>query len=174
MIPEGWITLATVLKPRGNKGEVVVDLHTPDIERLQEVRQVSCFDSAASSPQALAVEEVWMHQDKAIVKLVGVDSINDALALRGKDLCIPEADRRQPGAGEVIFDDLIGCRVFDTADTLLGSVREVFEEGSQVWLQLDYKDALVPWVPAFFPVQDLPNKRLVADLPEGLLEVNQQ
>lgn len=173
MIPEGWLTLATVLKPRGNKGELLVDLLTPDIERLREVQTLTSFESASAAPRQFTVEVVWMHQDKAVVKLAGVDSISAADTLRGLDLCIPMSVRRRPNLGEVFFSDLIGCQLFDGQNLLLGSVTDVYEEGSQVWLQLDTNDALIPWVPAFFPVQDILNKRLVADLPEGLLEVNQ-
>jgi ribosomal 30S subunit maturation factor RimM len=72
------------------------------------------------------------------------------------------------------LSDLIGCQIFDKKDSLLGTVEDIFEEGAQVWLQLDTNNALVPYVPAFFPSMDLPNKRLVSDLPEGLLEVNSQ
>lgn len=172
MVPEGWLTLATVLKPRGNKGELLVNLLTPDIERLREVQHVTCFETAAK-PAALEVEDVWMHQEKAVVKFVGIDSIDAADTLRGLDLCIPMSARRRPKQGEVFLSDLIGCQLFDSKDVLLGSVADVYEEGAQVWLQLDRKDALIPWVTAFFPVIDIPKKRLVADLPEGLLEVNQ-
>lgn len=173
MVPEGWLTLATVLKPRGNKGELLVDLLTPDIERLREVQTLTSFESASAPPRQFTVEDVWMHQEKAVVKLVGVDSISAADTLRGLDLCIPMSARRQPKPGEVFLSDLIGCRIFDSQDLLLGAVTDVYEEGAQVWLQLDTNDALIPWVPVFFPTQDIPNKRLVADFPEGLLEVNQ-
>jgi len=173
MIPEAWLSLATVIKPRGNKGEVLVNLLTPDIERLREVQHVSCFTSASTPPKIFEVEDVWMHQDKAVVKFVGIDSINDANSLRGLDLCIPLAARRQPKEGEVFLSDLIGCKMFDKQESLLGTVKDVFEEGAQVWLQLDTNETLIPYVTDFFPLMDLPNKRLVADLPEGLLEVNQ-
>jgi 16S rRNA processing protein RimM len=173
MVPEGWLTLATVMKPRGNKGELLVNLLTPDIERLLEVQHVSTFETQADKPRVLEVEEAWMHQQKAVVKFVGIDSIDAANTLRGLDLCIPLSARRKPEEGEVFFSDLIGCQVFDKKDFLLGTVLDVYEEGSQVWLQLDTNDALIPYVQAFFPVMDLPNKRLVSDFPEGLLEVNQ-
>jgi 16S rRNA processing protein RimM len=173
MIPEGWLTLATILRPRGNKGEVIVDLHTPDIARLREVPALSVF-SSADLPRQLNVENVWMHQDKAVVKFVGIDSIDAAGTLKGLDLCIPMSARRAPRPGEVFFSDLIGCQMFDKQDSLLGRVLDVYEEGEQVWLQLDTNDSLVPWVRDWFPVIDIPNKRLVSDLPEGLLEVNQQ
>jgi 16S rRNA processing protein RimM len=173
MVPEGWLTLATVVKPRGNKGEVLVNLHTPDIERLREVHTISVFESKAAKPKELDVEDVWMHQDKAVVKFDGIDSISDADTLRGLDLCIPLSARRRPKEGEVFLSDLIGCRLFDKSEFLLGTVVDVYEEGAQVWLQLDTNEALIPWVPDFFPVQDIPNQRLVCDLPEGLLEVNQ-
>lgn len=173
MIPEGWLTLATVQKPRGNKGEVLVELLTDDIERLLEVQSVSCFADSAQAPRIFEVQEAWMHQDKAVVKLSGIDSIDQANAVRGFDLCIPLSSRRMPEVGEVFLSDLIGCQIFDKADTLLGTVEDVFEEGALAWLSVGKDGALIPWVAAFFPVKDIPNKRLTAELPQGLLEVNQ-
>lgn len=174
MVPEGWLTLATVMKPRGNKGEVLVNLLTEDIERLLEVHSVSCFVESALPPRVFEVEEAWMHQDKAVVKLSGVDSIDQANAVRGFDLCIPLSARRQPQDGEVFLSDLIGCQIFDKSDNLLGTVVDVFEEGALSWLSVGPEGALIPWVTAFFPIKDIPNKRLIAELPEGLLQVNQQ
>ena len=173
MVPEGWLTLATVLKPRGNKGEVLVNLLTDDIERLLEVASVTCFEDKAIAPHVFEVEEAWMHQDKAVVKLAGVDSIDGANTLRGFDLCIPLSARRQPEQGEVFLSDLIGCQIFDRSDNLLGTVEDVYEEGALSWLSIGPGDTLIPWVPQFFPVKDIPNKKLIAELPEGLLQVNQ-
>jgi 16S rRNA processing protein RimM len=173
MVPEGWLTLATVLKPRGNKGEVIVDLLTSSIDRLREVPGVSVFAAPGLTPREFTIDNAWLHQDKAVVKLSGLDSISEAETLSGADLCIPLSQRRAPRPGEVFFSDLIGCRIFDKANLLLGSVRDILELGDLVWLVLDPGDVLIPWVPAFFPVQDFAQKRLVADLPEGLLEVNQ-
>jgi 16S rRNA processing protein RimM len=176
MAPEGWIRLGTVRRARGNRGEVIVELHTVAVERFLEASPVTVF-GPGQEPREIAVEQAWQHGDKSVLKLAGIDSIEAAEALRGVALCIRQEKRRAPQPGEVFFEDLIGCRIYNPAGELLGEVRDVYEEGAQVWLAVDRQDgreaALVPWVPAWFREQDWQNKRLTGELPEGLLELDQ-
>jgi 16S rRNA processing protein RimM len=176
MTPEGWLALGTVAKPRGNKGEVIVNLLTNSVGRFLEVKSVSVF-SAPAVGRDLSVEAAWDHQGKAILKFAGVDSISDAEALKGMELLIPLARRRTPAADEVFFSDLIGCEIFDAEGRRLAVVQDVYEAGEQVWLAAVLpsgdEEVLVPWTRAYFSLIDTAGRKLVASFPEGLLEANQ-
>ncbi len=171
MVPEGWASLGLVQRTRGNKGEVVVELLTQSPDRFRELSGVSWHGSLGEA-RPLEIEDVWQHQNATILKFKGVDSISDAEALRGGDLCIPLSQRRPLAAGEVFLDDLVGMMLVDEQGQVIAPVRSWYEEGDQVWLELAPHGDLVPYVREFFLHIDSVAKRITTRLPEGLLEVN--
>ena len=76
--------------------------------------------------------------ERPLIRLEGSASREDAAALRGEVLLVPEADAPL-GAGEYRFADLVGCSVPG-----LGTVREVLSGPSCDVLDVD--GTLVPFV----------------------------
>lgn len=169
MVPEGWVTLGTVLSTRGNKGEVVVELMTTGPRRFLEVGRLHWF--AEGKPERLLeVIHAWSHQGRTILQFAGVSTISEAETLRGGDVCIPLAQRRSLAPCEIFLSDWIGLDLVDEAGAKLGQVSNWFEEGDQTWLEIQPGSQLVPYVRDFFLNVDIEAKRITARLPEGLLE----
>jgi 16S rRNA processing protein RimM len=126
--------------------------------------------------KALRVEDVWEHQGRLVVKLFGVDSISEAERLRGFDLCIPR-DRRLPAPeGSYHLSDLIGCRMDEAASgKVVGVVEGWMETGGPVILEVKSpagEELMVPFARSIVREVDLESRRIRADLPEGLLDLN--
>lgn len=169
MVPEGWVTLGSVLSTRGNKGEVVIDLLTSGPQRFLEVKKLHWF--AEGKPEReLEVVNAWNHQGRTVLQFAGVSTINEAESLRGGDLCLPLSQRRALAAGEIFLSDWIGLDLVDEAGRVLGRVSNWYEEGEQSWLEVQPGSQLVPYVKEFFLNVDSAAKRITARLPEGLLE----
>jgi len=169
VVPEGWVALGTVLSTRGNKGEVIVDLLTTGPQRFLDVGRMHWF--AEGKPEReLEVVHAWAHQGRTVLQFAGVSSISEAETLRGGDLCIPLAQRRSLAPGEIFVSDWIGMELLDEAGRTLGRVSNWFEEGEQAWLEIQPGSQLVPYVKEFFLSVDSDAKRIIARLPEGLLE----
>ncbi|GAB4363960.1 MAG: ribosome maturation factor RimM [Bryobacter sp.] len=170
MVPSGWITLGTVLRTRGNRGEVVVDLLTSSVERFRGVSGLVWFHDQAPE-RLLEVEDAWLHDGKCVLRFAGVDSISAAEELRGGDLCIPLSQRRPLAEGETFLSDWVGVELFDEAGQRLAQVADWYEEGNQVWFRLEPGAVLLPYAKEFFVAVDFAAKRATARLPEGLLEL---
>ncbi len=170
MVPEGWVTLGTVIQTRGNKGEVIVELLTSSPERLREAGPLEWFHDSAAS-RTLTVDHVWSHQGRTILHFAGVDDIGAAELLRGGDLCIPLAKRRPLAAGEVFLSDWIGLDLVDESGQVLGQIRDWYEQGDLAWIEIQPGAQLVPYVKEFFLNVDPVAKRVTARLPEGLLDL---
>jgi 16S rRNA processing protein RimM len=130
-----WIVVARVLRPRGNKGEVAVELLTDFPERLTELKEVflgralgealaekgaAKFAGAfgANEPQPIGVQSCWLsqnHRGQGVFHFAGVDSINDGEKYRGLEVLLPFEQRVNLPAGQYFVADLIGCAVFETA-----------------------------------------------------------
>lgn len=170
MVPPGWITLGTVLRTRGNRGEVNVELLTSSIERFREVGSLTWFHPQ-SPERRLTVADAWLHDGKAVLRFEGIQTISEAEALLGGDLCIPLEQRRPPQPGETFLSDWMGLRLTNEAGQPLGVIEDWYEEGDQVWFRLEPGGHLIPYAKEFFVAVDFAARHAVAKLPEGLLEL---
>lgn len=167
-----WVTLAEVIRPRGNRGELLcVDL-SKGPERYRELTKVILFDAQQQELGPFSVEDAWLHQDQLVLKFAGVDSITDAERFRGGEVRIPFSQRAPLAAGEYYLSDLPGCAVVDDATGApLGTVAAALEMPGSNLIELE-NGALIPLSRAICPVIDPANRLIRANIPDGLLELN--
>lgn len=106
-------------------------------------------------------------------RLSGVTSREQAEALRGLRLYAERAALPHLPEDEFYHADLIGLVVADTGGTQLGRVSAVLNHGAGDLLEVQRPGGdslLLPFTRTVVPTVDLAAGRIVADLPEGLLE----
>lgn len=107
-----------------------------------------------------------------VARIEGIDSKEEADALRGVDLWAERARLPRLPDDEFYHNDLIGLDVVDTGGKPLGTVRAVLNHGAGDILEIQPKGAadtvLLPFTRAAVPTVDLIAGRIVADPPEGL------
>jgi 16S rRNA processing protein RimM len=177
------LTLARVLRPWGRRGEVAAEILTDFPERLASLRNVwlAANNVRAQSRDALVVS-CRLHLGQALFLFDGVNSIDDAEKLRGLEVQIPLSERIALASGRYYISDLIGCAVWERdAAAPLGTVREVqalAEAGGkapQSWVlavATPKGELLVPLAAEICVRIDTAAKRIDAQLPEGLRELN--
>ena len=197
-LKQRWVAVARILRPRGTKGEVAVELLTDFPERLARVPRIYLADSTGGGePQAHEVASFWIdqnHKGRAVFRFAGIESISQAEQLRGGELLLPIEERIQLPAGMYFVTDLIGCAVFDrgfaepavasspcsmaTAPVFLGKVTQVeFVGESQAGTPLLRVDSpqgelLIPLAQDICFHIDVAARRIDVQLPEGLRELN--
>ena len=168
MPEQDWVTVAILSKPRGNRGELTAIPLSDHPERFESLKQVHLFGDGS----AYTVEEVWHHQASLIFKFAGIDSISQAEALHGAEVRVHLSERAPLPPGEFYHSDLIGCHLFDRATQRdLGLVTGFEEGGSNGLLQLG-PHILIPFTRDICVLIDPALKRIEANLPEGLLDLN--
>ncbi len=75
------------------------------------------------------------HKKYMLARLEGVEHINQAEALKGMKIFVPEDDV-QVGEDEFLWQDLIGCTVMDQAGRKLGVVAALHDYGAQDILEI--------------------------------------
>jgi 16S rRNA processing protein RimM len=180
--PPSWVLVARLIRPHGRRGELVAEILTDFPERFHERSRLFLIptERVGSRPREVLLENFWFLRSRMVMKFQGVDSINDAEALRGFEVAIPAEERAPLETGSVYVSDLIGCRVIDLnrngAD--VGEVVDVDRESSSTELlvvrrrERQGEELLIPFVAEYLVRVDAANRLLEMRLPEGLLEIN--
>ncbi|KGJ16624.1 ribosome maturation factor RimM [Paracoccus sanguinis] len=102
-------------------------------------------------------------------RLSGVETKEQADALRGVTLWADRAALPALGDDEFYHADLIGLEVVDTGGASLGRVRAIHDHGAGDILEIHGQSGtlLVPFTRAAVPTVDLSARRIVADPPES-------
>lgn len=174
---EPWTILARLVRPQGRHGEILADVLTDFPERFADRRRLFLVSSGISqSPvREAALETHWLHKGRIVLKFAGIDSINDADALRGLLVAIHANERVELTDDSVYIGDLIGCTVFDlnASSTPIGVITNVDAEAYLLAVESpNGEEILIPFARAFLVTMDLAGKRIEMRLPPGLLEIN--
>ena len=193
-----WVAVARVLRARGNKGEVAVELLTDFPERLSDVQKVYLAPaSGVGEPQAYEVSSFWIsqnHKGQAVFHFAGVNSISTAEQLRGREVLLPFEERVKLPDGMHFVSDLVGCSVFAHSDaqpvvasspcslaeapSALGKVTDVAFLGEAqagaplLHVETPRGELLIPLAEDICFRIDTVAKRIDVRLPEGLRELN--
>ena len=167
------VAVARVAKVRGVRGEVAADLLTDFPQRFEGLERLVAVGPSGTR-RWLALEGSWLHGDRVVLKFAGYDTPEEASALVGSELAVPEAEAVSLGEDEYYEWQLVGCRVETVEGRQLGAVRDVLHTGAAPVLVIgegdDGREHLVPLV-ASICVEVDPARRLIrVDAPEGLLE----
>lgn len=167
------IVVAEILRPRGNRGEVLAKSLTDVPGRLEGLKRAQA-KLAGGADVPVEITAAWVHDGDWVLKFSGVDSIGGAEQFRGADLWIPAEERGQLPEGEFFASDLIGCLLVDAATGLeLGRLKSWLACGGPPLMQatVNGRDVLIPFVPAICREVDLEARRIQVELPEGMLDL---
>jgi 16S rRNA processing protein RimM len=171
-IADQFITLARVVKTQGRRGEVGVEVHSDVPDRFVVGMRVFALADDGERRE-LTIEELWPHKGLLVLKFSGVDDMNDAESIVGCELQVPQEERAQLEPGWIYVSDLVGCVVFD-GERQIGTVKDLrFGAGEAPLLVVQGdKEYEIPFAQTFLKTVDPQHKRIVMQLPEGLLELS--
>jgi 16S rRNA processing protein RimM len=173
-IEPSHIAIARIVRTRGNRGEVLAELHTDFPARFSLLDRV-WVEFPDGRMQSLALERYWEHQGRPVLKLGGIESIADAEMLVGAWIEI-DADQTVPLPKGTYWDrDLIGCSLRNAGGERLGVVVGIMRiaGNSQLIVQGDRGEFLVPVSAAICREISIARKEILVELPEGLMDLNE-
>lgn len=107
------------------------------------------------------VDEAKVHSATVVAKLAGIETREQALALKGRKIAVARAALPDADNGRYYLADLVGLEVVNEQGLKLGVVRQWFTNGPQDVMELaGDRVRLVPWVPAVVKKVDLEAKRI--------------
>lgn len=152
------ITIGQIINTHGVKGEIKVHPLTDDIKRFKKLKYV-LLDG-----EERKVIWVKLQNDKAILKLEGIENMDEAEKLKSKYIKVRRKDAAKLPEGRYFVVDIIGCKVTDTNGKYVGEVKEVIFTGSNdvYWVKGE-KDVLVPVIESVVKEIDVENASIIIE-----------
>ena len=172
MTQDNCYLLGYIVRTHGTSGNVVIFLDVDYPEEYDDLDSVYVEIKGELVPYFISNFNL-QKQGNAIVSFEDVNTIEKAQALVGSSLFLSLDELDELGEEEFYYHEIKGYTVVDETKGELGIVREVYSLNGQDLIAMDYlgNEVLIPTVADIVLRADKENKRLIVNLPEGLLEV---
>jgi len=167
--------LGYVLRSHGLKGELMCALDTDDPEAYEDIQQIFLLQKGGLVPYKVEGFNLQKQGEQAIIKLKGIERVEDADPLKGTKLYLPLSVLPALKDDQFYYHEIVGYTLIDEAQNgqAVGLIAEVYEMPQQVLLGVLVNgiEALVPLHDDFWVRLDKAQKRLHLRLPAGLVDV---
>jgi 16S rRNA processing protein RimM len=111
--------------------------------------------------EAYAVVESRVHGATVVARLAGIETREQALALKGQAVAVRREALPEPPDGRYYLADLIGLEVVNGQGAALGVVTRTYSNGAHDVIEVaGERTRLIPWVAAIVKEVDLPKKKV--------------
>lgn len=168
MLPN--LEIGQIVNTFGIKGMVKVKPFTDDIRRFDELKKV--YVKKNSNQTEYEIEEVKYHKDMVLIKLKGIDKVEQVEELRNAYLTVSRDSVEELEEGRYYIVDLLGLEVYTDEQILLGTLEDIFNTGSNdIYVVKDKqgKQILLPAIQDVIKQIDIENKKIIVHLLPGLI-----
>lgn len=165
-----YIEIGQIVNTNGLKGVVKVNPFTDDISKFEDLKYV--YIQLKSELKKVKIEQVRYNKNQVLLKLEGIDSIEEAEKYRNFYLKTEKESQEDLGEDTYYIVDLIGIDVYSDKNEYLGKIEDVFPTGSNdVYVVKDNlgKQILIPAIADVVKEVDLKNKKMIINLIPGLI-----
>ncbi len=165
-----YIEIGQIVNTNGLKGVVKVNPFTDDIGKFEDLKYV--YIQLKNELKKIKIEQVRYNKNQVLLKLEGIDSIEEAEKYRNFYLKTEKESQEDLGEDTYYIVDLIGLDVYTDKNEYLGKIEDVFPTGSNdVYVVKDNlgKQILIPTIADVVKEVDLKNKKMIINLIPGLI-----
>jgi len=157
------IKIGKIVNQKGLKGEMKIYPYTDYPERFEEI-SVFYVDE-----KAYQIDKVSYVKKMPVVKLAGIDTVEEAMALKNKDIYIEKSDIRELDEDEYLIIDLIGLDVYSDNEKI-GVIKDVMTHTAQhiFVVKTNDREIMIPVVEAFVKEVNVKEGYVKVELIEGL------
>ena len=168
---EDLFSVGVITTAHGVKGEVKVFPTTDDANRFKKCKELLL--ETKSGTVSKRVQSVKFFKQFVILKLEGIDTMDDALLYKNHTLYVTRENAVKCKENEYYIADLIGMTVIDDKDINFGKVTEVYRTGANDVYEISKEDGssfLIPAIKDCILNVDLNERIMKIHVLEGLLE----
>ncbi|OCB75338.1 ribosome maturation factor RimM [Flavobacterium crassostreae] len=172
MRKEDCFYLGKIAKKFSFKGEVLAYLDTDEPELYENLESV--FVECYKHLVPYFIESSALHKNDFLrIQFEDVASEADAEALLGNDLYLPLKMLPKLTGNKFYFHEVIGFEIEDKRLGIVGEIQSINDTTAQPLFEVN-KDGIeifIPMIDPFLISIDRENKKIIMDLPEGLIEM---
>ena len=173
MTQDNCFLLGKITKPYSFKGEVVLWMDVDDSAPYEGVDTLWLPQQSALVPYA--VESLRRNKDRFVVRLSDVNTEAAAKQLSGKDVWLPLTEMAPMEDGKFYFHEVQGWTAIDrSTGEAVATIVHVVDQGAYPMLEVEFDNGNQGFIPLPDHVKvdvKREERKLVLDLPEGLLDV---
>lgn len=171
MNKEDYFEFGFITKTHGLDGELLLFMDVDEPSYYEDIETIFIQNKQDLVPYFL--EYVSKHNDRYIIKIEEVETIEVAETFKGAKVFLPASALPKLNDGQFYYHDIIDFQVKDQHCGDLGIVKKVYTNASQDLIAMSYKgkEVLIPVTDDIVLKADLENKILETALPEGLIDI---
>ena len=162
-----YFVIGKIVNTQGIKGEVRVIPTTDDINRFKKLKEIYIF--IRGNLDLYEIEGVRFHKQFVLLKLKGIDSINEAELLKNTEIKIPKELAIPCEKDEYYISDLYGMKVLADEEEI-GIIEDIIFTGANDVYVVKSKDSeiLIPAIKQCILDVNVKEKIMKVHLLEGL------
>ena len=121
--------VGAIIKAHGVRGEVKVFPMTDDVNRFRKLSEI-IVQKKSGAEQTLGVEAARFFKNTVILKLKGIDTMDEAELYRGSSLFVTRENAVPLSENEYFIADLIDLAVSTDNGEVLGTLTDVLSTGA--------------------------------------------
>ena len=172
MRKEECFYLGKIAKKFSFKGEVLVYLDTDEPELYENMESV--FVELNKNLVPFFIENSSLHKNDFLrVKFEDVETEEDADAIMGCELYLPLSFLPKLEGNQFYYHEVIGFEVEDQRLGVVGKIVSINDTTAQPLFEVlnGNVEMLIPMIDQFLVKIDRANKKVIMNLPEGLVEM---
>jgi tRNA (guanine37-N1)-methyltransferase len=169
------IALAIIRKAHGVRGEASVESWSDDPDRFDDLDTITLVSPDERETRAVTIESIREHQGRLLLKFKGIESPEEVALLRNWTIEVPIDQAKELGADEYYLHDLAGLTLVDREGVVRGKVREAYEGGGGILLDIERPNGRrydLPFAAGICVEVDLAKKQIVVELPDGIEDLD--
>lgn len=165
-----YFELGQIVNHFGIKGMVKVNPFTDDISQFEKLKSILLVKDGKLSE--VEIEETKYSKNQVLLKLKGIDTVEEAEKYRGCYLKIARSNSKKLPKDTYFIADLLGLTVYTDENILLGKVEDIYNSGANdiyVIKSEDGKQILLPGTKEVIKQIDLEQERITVHIIKGLI-----
>ena len=167
---EEYFEIGQIVNTNGLKGVLKIKPFTDDIKEFEDFESI--YVQRKNELIEFKIEEVRYVKNMVLLKLQGIDDINEAEKYRNLYIKVNRNVMPKLPEDSYYIVDFLECEVYTEEGELLGKVDDVFNTGSNdVYVVKDElgKQILLPAIGEVIKNVDISNKKIIVKLMKGLV-----
>jgi len=167
---EEYLEIGQIVNTNGLKGLLKIKPFTDNITRFEDLETVYIQKSGELIEKK--IEEVKYVKNMVLLKLEGINDINEAEKYKNMYLKIKREDAEPIQEDSYLIVDMLKCDVYTEENELIGKMVDIFSTGSNdvyVVKNDEGKEILLPAIKDVIKKVDIPSKKIIIKLMDGLI-----